>query len=64
MQIVNARCELGQFDEARIANRHARDQLKRLPDEAFANDPALPMTRKQWEDWLRWTGELDAQTKP
>lgn len=59
VQIVNARCELGQFDEARIANRHARDQLQSMPDQAFADDPTMPMSRQQWEDWLRWTGELE-----
>lgn len=64
VQIVNARCELGQFDEARIANRHARDQLQSMPDQAFADDPAMPMSRKQWEDWLRWTGELELALQP
>ena len=57
VQIVNARCELGQFQEAKVANDHALWQLERIPDEAF-DDPALPMSREHWEDWLRWTSEL------
>ncbi len=58
VQIFNARCELGQFQEARVANDQARWQLERMPDDAF-DDPTLPMTREHWEDWLRWTSELE-----
>ncbi|MEQ9453308.1 MAG: tetratricopeptide repeat protein [Phycisphaeraceae bacterium] len=58
VQIFNARCELGQFQEARVANDQARWQLERMPDDAF-DDPSLPMTREHWEDWLRWTSELE-----
>jgi len=56
VQIVNAYCELGRFDDAKIANDMARMQLERIPDEAF-NDQNLPMKREHWEDWLRWTSE-------
>ncbi len=58
IQIVNAHASLGQYQEARAANQNARWLLDRLPDEAF-DDPSLPMSRKHWEDWLRWTSELE-----
>jgi len=58
VQIVNAHCELGQYQEARVANEQARWQLNRIPDAAF-DDPDLPLTRRHWEDWLRWTSQLD-----
>ncbi|MFA9478638.1 tol-pal system YbgF family protein [Phycisphaerales bacterium AB-hyl4] len=58
VQIVNAHCELGQFQEARVANERARAQLDRIPDDAF-DDPTLPMSRQHWEDWLRWTSEVN-----
>jgi tetratricopeptide (TPR) repeat protein len=58
IQIVNAYCELGKFQQAKIANDNARRQLERIPDEAF-EDENLPMKREHWEDWLRWTSELN-----
>ncbi|MCC6679397.1 MAG: tetratricopeptide repeat protein [Phycisphaeraceae bacterium] len=58
VQIVNAHCELGQYQEARVANNQARLQLQRIPDDAF-EEPDLPLTRRHWEDWLRWTSQLD-----
>ncbi|WP_432799446.1 tetratricopeptide repeat protein [Poriferisphaera sp. WC338] len=58
VQIVNARCELGQFQEAKLAHDQAIWQLSRIPEEAF-NQPGLPMTRQHWEDWLRWSSELN-----
>jgi tetratricopeptide (TPR) repeat protein len=61
VQIVNSYCELGRVQEAKIANDRARWQLKRIPDEAF-KDATLPMTRKHWEEWLRWGSELDLFT--
>lgn len=57
VQIVNAYCELGLDQEARAANRRARAHLKLIPEEAF-DDPSVPMTRRHWQDWLRWTSEL------
>lgn len=59
VQIVNAHCELGQFQEAHVANERARRQLERIPEEAFEDETILPMTRQHWEDWLRWTSEID-----
>jgi len=58
VQIVNAYCEMGAIDEARVANQRARWQLEQIPDEAF-DDPTLPMSRQHWQDWLRWSSELD-----
>lgn len=57
VQIVNAYGELGMVQEAKAANRRAQDQQKRIPEEAF-NDPNLPMSRRHWEEWLKWTEEL------
>ena len=58
VQIVNAHCALGEYAQARAANQRALAHLERTPDSAF-DDPtlALPMDRKHWEDWLRWTAE-------
>ncbi|MEM6751117.1 MAG: tetratricopeptide repeat protein, partial [Planctomycetota bacterium] len=58
MQIVNAYCEMGDFGAAQAAHGNALSMLERIPEDAFA-DPSLPMTRKHWEDWLRWSGELN-----
>lgn len=58
VQMVNAYCELGQYQDARVINERARGQLARMPDEAF-DDPTLPMSREHWEDWLRWTSEVE-----
>jgi tetratricopeptide (TPR) repeat protein len=57
VQIVNAYGELGMVQEAKAANRRAQDQQRRIPEEAF-NDPNLPMSRRHWEEWLKWTEEL------
>lgn len=61
VQIVNAYCELGQFQQAKVANDMARSQLERIPDSAF-DDENLPMKREHWEDWLRWTSERNLFT--
>ncbi len=58
IQIVNAYCELDEPQKARIANERARWLLNRIPEDKF-DDPTLPMTRKHWQDWLRWTSELN-----
>lgn len=58
VQIVNANCELGRIQEAQIANERARWHLKNIPDSAF-EDENLPMNRKHWQDWLRWTNEFN-----
>ncbi|MEX0776186.1 MAG: tetratricopeptide repeat protein [Phycisphaeraceae bacterium] len=56
VQMVNAYCELNRIQEARAVNQRARQQLKRLPADAFS-DPDLPMSREHWESWLRFTSE-------
>jgi tetratricopeptide (TPR) repeat protein len=56
VQIVNAYCELGRIDDARRANQRACDHLKDIPREAF-NDPTLPMSRREWEQWYRWSSD-------
>ncbi|BAM02901.1 tetratricopeptide repeat protein [Phycisphaera mikurensis] len=58
VQIVNAHCELGEFAAAGVANRRALLLLGRLDDAAF-DSPDLPMDRRHWQDWLRWSSELD-----
>ena len=58
VQIVNAYSEMGRIQEAKVANDRARWQLDRMSDEAF-DDPNLPMTRQHWQQWLRWTSELE-----
>ena len=58
VQIVNAHCELGEYAAAGVANRRALLLLSRLDDSAF-DSPDLPMDRRHWQDWLRWSGELD-----
>ena len=54
VQIVNAYCELGKFNEARHANERAKTLLLRMPADAF-NDGAFPMPREYWDRWLKWT---------
>lgn len=58
VQIVNANCELNRLQAARVANMRARERLKQIPEEAF-DDVTIPMTRRHWEDWLRWSSQLD-----
>jgi TolA-binding protein len=63
VQIVNAHCELGNYQEAGVYNSMALERLKQMPDAAF-NKPGLPMSREHWEDWLRWTNERDLFSGP
>ncbi|MEM1097810.1 MAG: tetratricopeptide repeat protein [Planctomycetota bacterium] len=58
VQIVNAYCEMGNFAAAKTANNKALLLLERI-DEAAFDKPEVPMTRRHWQDWLRWTSELD-----
>ena len=57
MQIVNAYCELGQTDSARAVNHRARLQLRGIAEDKF-DDPSLPISRRHWEDWLKWSDQL------
>jgi len=63
VQIVNAYCALGQFPQAYVANQNALYRLSQMPDEVF-DRPDMPMTRRHWEDWLRWSNELKLLDKP
>ncbi len=56
VQMVNAYCELNRIADARAVNARARQHLKRIPEGAF-DDPSLPLDRKHWEEWLRFTSE-------
>ena len=40
-----------------MAVRRARFAFRRIPEEAF-EDPNLPIPRRHWQDWFKWTGEL------
>ena len=58
VQVVNAASELGDYERARDANRQAVEVFSKLPDDVF-NHPDSLMTRQRWDDWLRWSTELD-----
>jgi len=58
MQIVNAYCAMNQFEDAKAAVNRAQYAFDRMPEDVF-DDPNLPITRKHWKDWFRWTAELD-----
>ncbi|MGB1124819.1 MAG: tetratricopeptide repeat protein [Phycisphaeraceae bacterium] len=58
VQIMNARAELGQYEEARIAHARANELFKQMPDGAFLRADSL-MTRERWSDWLQWKTQLD-----
>jgi len=55
VQIVNAYCALGKFNEAKTANERAKWLLKKMPAEAF-NDGGFTMPKEYWDKWLQWTG--------
>ena len=56
VQIVGALLEQGKSQEAAVANARAKKFYESLPDAAW-EDPTLPMSRRQWEQWL------EAQTR-
>lgn len=58
VQIVNSNAELGRVQDARVATRKAQALLKRIPEDLFDSE-TVPMSRKHWEEWLRWTSELN-----
>jgi tetratricopeptide (TPR) repeat protein len=51
VQIVNALVAQGEIDKARTAHARARRFFQSLPESVW-DDPALPMTRREWERWL------------
>jgi tetratricopeptide (TPR) repeat protein len=56
VQIVNANVALGRMDEARAANERAKWMLRRMPQDVF-DVSSLAMRKKEWEQWLKWSGE-------
>ena len=46
-----------------MANQNALYRLSQMSDEVF-DRPDMPMTRRHWEDWLRWSNELKLLDKP
>lgn len=56
VQIVNAYCALGQFDEAKAANERAKWMLRRMPPTAF-EDGSFQMPKPYWDQWLTWTSK-------
>jgi tetratricopeptide (TPR) repeat protein len=61
VQIVNAHCELGNYEEAKRANQRAMTLLMKMPATAFA-DGAFPMPKEYWEQWLKWTNNAGIWT--
>lgn len=61
VQIVNANCELGRFEEAKRANERARTLLARMPDRAFS-DGSFSMPKSYWAQWLSWTNNAGIWT--
>lgn len=55
VQIVNAYCAMGQFEEARSATERAKWLLRRMPAEAFS-EGNFSMPKTYWEQQLQWTG--------
>ena len=55
VQIVNAYCALGKFNEAKTANERAKWLLKKMPAGAFEGGGGFNMPREYWEKWLGWT---------
>lgn len=58
VQIINAAAEMGDYERAKAAHRQANELFDRLPPEVFDHPDAL-MTRQRWDDWLRWSTQLD-----
>jgi tetratricopeptide (TPR) repeat protein len=54
VQIVNAYCALGKFEEAKTANERAKWLLKKMPAERF-DGGGFNMPKEYWEKWLNWT---------
>lgn len=61
VQIINCAAEMGDYDRAKAAHRQANELFDRLPPEVFDHPDSL-MTRQRWDDWLRWSTQLDLYT--
>ncbi|MFI4862164.1 MAG: tol-pal system YbgF family protein [Phycisphaerales bacterium JB063] len=58
VQIVNSAAEMKDYPRARAAHRQAVEVFSKLDDSVFEHPDSL-MTRQRWDDWLRWSTELD-----
>ncbi|MEM1355212.1 MAG: hypothetical protein AAGH88_10055 [Planctomycetota bacterium] len=58
VQIINCAAEMGDYERAKAAHRQANELFDRLPPEVFDHPDSL-MTRQRWDDWLRWSTQLD-----
>lgn len=58
VQIINCAAEMGDYSRAKAAHRQANELFDRLPPEVFDHPDSL-MTRQRWDDWLRWSTQLD-----
>lgn len=60
IQIVNAFLESGDLPSARTANERAKDFYASIPAEAW-DDPTLPLSREDWQQWLESSSLLYEQ---
>jgi tetratricopeptide (TPR) repeat protein len=54
VQIVNAYCALGKFQQAKAANERAKWLLQRMPSDAFDRGQ-FTLSKEYWQQWLMWT---------
>lgn len=59
VQIVNAYAALGKPDDARTAAERARWLLQRMPAASF-KEAQRSMPQAAWENWVKWTKQIDA----
>jgi tetratricopeptide (TPR) repeat protein len=60
MQIVSSYARRGEWAKAATANERAKEQLAKLPKDAF-DAPDLPMSRQHWERWLEATTQIELE---
>lgn len=56
VQIVNSHVALGNVEEAKSANKRAKELLKRMPEKAFT-DGSFALPREYWQRWLDWSNK-------
>lgn len=61
-QIVNAYVAMGDTRKAAVANERAVRFYKSIPATAW-DDPNLPMTRSDWENWLASQAKINAERR-
>lgn len=58
VQIVNAYCALGKFQQAKAANERAKWLLQRMPSDAFDGGNAqFTLSKEYWQQWLKWSSQ-------